>query len=105
MKKKSAFKTLMEGMVLEKFGNVKMSLERLRTRNASVDEIKKFIIEAAKKAKKETDDEAKHEMALFGDEVEKGWGDAELAHQVKFAKALNIKEMFFPSKSKKKTRK
>jgi hypothetical protein len=105
MKKKSAFKTLMEGMVFEKLGNVKMNLERLNTRNATIDEIKQFIIEAAKKAKKESDAEAKQEMALFGDEVEKGWGDAEIQNQIDFMKALNIKEMFFPSKSNKKTRK
>jgi hypothetical protein len=91
--KKKYFKIIAEAVIFNKFGKVKFPLENLQKRKASIDEIKKYIIEEYQKTKEKM--KAKKEMGLHGEEEAGGWGDAELMNHIKFLKALNIKEFFY----------
>ena len=95
MTKKSSYRTIAEAISLGGLKGVKLPTGRVDHRRLSVDEIKNYLIEAAKKAKKT-------EIEL--QEPEKGWGDAELSKHIDWVKKLEMTEVF-GVKGKKKDKK
>lgn len=90
--KKSSYKTMAEAISLGGLERFEPPTERVNHRRLTVDEIKDYLLEEFGKAKKASDEEVQ--------EPEKGWGDAELANQIKWVKALDLKEVFDVKKSK-----
>jgi hypothetical protein len=85
-KKKSSFKTMAEAIALGGLKKFDVPTRRVDNRRLTIDEIKKAMLEEFGKAKKASDEEVQ--------EPEKGWGDAELANQIEWVKALDLKEVF-----------
>lgn len=85
MTKKSSYRTIAEAITFGGLKSVKLPTGRVDHRRLTVDEIKDYLIEAAKKAKKD-----KQELQ----EPEKGWGDAELAKHIEWTKKLEMIEVF-----------
>ena len=88
------YKVLAEAIASGKLKNVKLSTARVENRRLSVDEIKQCVAEEFGKAKAAADVKAK--------EVEKGWGDAEIAKEIEWVKALDLCEFFDIKKKVKK---
>jgi len=81
----NAFKTIAKSLVAGKLKDVELPTSRVNHRRLTVDEIKDHIQEEFGKAKSTTEVKAK-EM--------KGWGDAEIAKEIEWVKALDLKEFF-----------
>ena len=92
MSKKSSFNTLAKGLLMQGLKKVNLPVPNLDVRKLSIDEIKEYLQEAYKKAKKD-------KVECKAKEVPGGWGDTELENQIDWMKNLNIKE-FFEKKSK-----
>lgn len=84
--KKSVFRILAEAITMKGFRDGKIPLKRINCRKLSIDEIKSYIMEEFGKMK----DSAKEKA----EELEKGWGDTEIAKEIDWIKALDIKEFF-----------
>jgi hypothetical protein len=80
----STFKTIAKGLYSGKMKNIELPTERVDHRRLTVDEIKECIKEEFGKAK-----EASKEKTQ-----EKNWGDAEIAKEIQWIKALDLKEFF-----------
>ena len=91
MSKKSNYKVIAEGIMSGDVGRFKLPTNRVDHRKLTIDEIKEFMI-----------DEFKKVMEAKGDvkpqEFPGGWGDAELAHEINWAKALKLQEHFYIDK-------
>lgn len=83
-KKKSSYKTMAEALALGGLKKFEVPTSRIDNRRLTVDEIKNALLEEFGKAKKASDEEVQ--------EPDKGWGDAELANQIEWVKALDLKE-------------
>lgn len=84
-KEMSNFKTIAASLMSGKLKNVELPTNRVNHRRLTVDEIKAHIKEEFGKAQ----DVAK----VKADEVD-GWGDAEIAKEIEWVKALDLKEFF-----------
>ena len=94
MNKKSTFRTMAKALIFEKLNGLSFPMRHLDKRKLSIDEIKVVIREAFKDAKDASGVEAQ--------ELEKGWGDAEIENEINWAKQLKLKEFFQPKKAEKK---
>jgi len=84
--KKSSYKTIAEAVALGGLREFDVPTNRVDNRRLTIDEIKSALLEEFGKAKKASDEEVQ--------EPEKGWGDAELASEIEWVKALDLKEVF-----------
>ena len=87
-KKKSSYRVIAEALATNQFDKLPISTKQLNTRRITVDEIKRFIVEGTKKAKD------KRASDVQPQEQPGGWGDADLEQQIKWNKALKLKEFF-----------
>lgn len=87
------YKILAEAIASGKLQKVNVSTERVNYRRLTVDEIKQHLIEEFGKAK--------DVAAVKAKENAKGWGDAEIAKEIEWIKALDLCE-FFDAKPKSK---
>jgi hypothetical protein len=92
MSKKSSYKTMAEAIALGGLKKFDIPTSRVDNRRLTIDEIKEALLEEFGKAKKASDEEVQ--------DPEKGWGDAELANQIEWVKALDLKEVFSIKKDK-----
>lgn len=92
MKKKSAFRVLAEANTFGGLKKAKLPTSRIDSRKLSIDEIKQFISEEFKDAKKVSDIEVEEKPG--------GWGDDALENEIEWVKKLDIKEFFQKKKSK-----
>jgi hypothetical protein len=90
--KMNKYKILAEAIALGRLKHVDVSTSRINARKLTVDEIKEYIVEEFGKAKNAADIKAK--------ENEKGWGDAEIAKEIEWVKALDLCEFFDIKKRK-----
>lgn len=82
----STYEKIAKGLASGKFGEVDLPTENIDRRRLTVDEIKTLVHEEFGKAKDVCDVKAK--------ELEKGWGDAEIAKEIEWVKTLDLKEYF-----------
>lgn len=83
-KSMSKYKVLAEAIASGKLKKVEMPTERINYRRLTVDEIKQHLIEEFGKAK--------DAAAIKAKEATKGWGDAEIAKEIEWVKALDLCE-------------
>lgn len=81
-----------EAIAFGKLKGFKMPTNRVNHRKLSVDEIKDIIKEEFGEAKKTSDVEVQDRP--------KGWGDAEIANEIEWIEALDLKEFFDKKKRK-----
>lgn len=82
----SAFTKLAEAMATGGLRNVEFSTSRVNHRRLTVDEIKQTILEEF--------GDVKDSEGVEVDEKPGGWGDAELASNIEWVKALDLREYF-----------
>lgn len=82
----NTYKTIAKSLVFGKIKDADLPTSRVNHRRLTVDEIKEHIQEEFGKAKAVAD--------VKGKELEKGWGDAEIAKEIEWVKALDLKEFF-----------
>lgn len=82
----NAYKTIAASLAAGKLKDVELPTSRVNHRRLTVDEIKDALKEEFAKAQ----DVSK----VKADESAKGWGDAELAKEIEWVKALDLKEFF-----------
>jgi len=83
--KKSAFKTMAEAINSDHgLKNFNLPTSRVDRRRLTVDEIKEHIMEEFGKVKDSSE--------VDSEENPKGWGDADLAHEIDWIKSLDLKE-------------
>lgn len=85
-----AYKAIAKGLVFEKLKDVDLPTSRVNLRRLTVDEIKAHIQEEFGKAKDAN--------KTKGKELPKGWGDAEIAKEIDWVKALDLQEFFVKKK-------
>lgn len=83
-KSMSKYKVLAEAIASGNLKKVEMPTERIKYRRLTVDEIKQHLIEEFGKAK--------DAAAIKAKEAAKGWGDAEIAKEIEWVKALDLCE-------------
>jgi Zn-dependent peptidase ImmA (M78 family) len=89
-KKKSSYQTMAEAIALGGLKKFNVPTRRVDNRRLTIDEIKEALLEEFGKAKKASDEDMQ--------EPDKGWGDAELANEIEWVKALDLKEAMLPGK-------
>lgn len=80
------YKILAEAIASGKLKDINLPTSRVDHRRLTIDEIKEYLQEEFAKAKDLSDVEA--------EELEKGWGDAEIAKEIEWVKALDLCEFF-----------